>query len=83
MKKRIRKQNHLFRNVMSKPREYKPRESKPRDPKERFIKSTRQIPFNLFGIRKIPPTNPTQMIFHQQSNYLIHRLRLIVRERKQ
>jgi hypothetical protein len=43
-----------------KPREFKPREYKPRDPKGRFIKSTSRIPFDLFGSRKTPATNPTQ-----------------------
>lgn len=45
---------------MSKPREYKQRESKPRDPKGKFVKSTSQIPFDLFGSRMTPPTNHAQ-----------------------
>ena len=42
-----------------KPREHKQKETKPRDLKGRFIKSTSQIPFDLFGSRKTSPTNPS------------------------
>lgn len=44
---------------MSKPRESKPKVNKPRYPNGRFIKSTSKIPFDLFGDKKTPPTNPT------------------------
>ena len=46
---------------MSKPREYKPRDSK-----GRFIKSTNQIPSDLFGSRKTTPTNPTQRYIRKE-----------------
>jgi hypothetical protein len=51
---------------MSKPREYKPRESKPRDPKGRFVKSRSQIPSDLCGSRKTPPTHPTQRYIRKE-----------------
>ena len=51
---------------MSKPREYKQKETKPRDLKGRFIKSTIQIPFELFGSRKTPPTNLAQRYMRKE-----------------
>ena len=51
---------------MSKPREHKQKETKPSDPKGRFIKSTIQIPSDLFGSRKTPPTNPTQIYIRKE-----------------
>ena len=53
---------------MSKPREHKQKETKPRNPKGRFIKSTSQIPSNLFGSRKTPPTNPAQRYICKESD---------------
>ena len=53
---------------MSKPRENKQKESKPRDPKGRFVKSTNQIPSDLLGSRKTPPTNPTQRYIRKESD---------------
>ena len=53
---------------MSKPKENKQKESKPRDPKRRFLKSTSQIPSNLFGSREKPPTNPAQRYICKESN---------------
>jgi hypothetical protein len=53
---------------MSKPREQKHKESKPRDLKRRFIKSTSQIPSDLFGSRKTPPTNPAQRYIRKESD---------------
>ena len=51
---------------MSKPKEYKPRESKQGDPKGGFIKSTSQIPSNLFRSRNTPPTNPAQRYIRKE-----------------
>ena len=51
---------------MSKPREQKQKESKPRDPKGIFVKSTSQIPSDLFGSRKTPPTNLAQRYIHKE-----------------
>ena len=53
---------------MSKPREHKQKESKPRDPKGRFVKSTRQIPSDLFGSRETPATNPAQRYIRKESD---------------
>lgn len=53
---------------MSKPREHKQKEAKPRDPKGRFVKSTSQIPFDLFGSRKTHPTNPSQIYICKESD---------------
>lgn len=53
---------------MSKLREHKQNESKPKDPKGRFVKSTSQIPSDLFGSRKTPPTNPTQRYIRKESD---------------
>ena len=51
---------------MSKPREYKHKETKARDLKGIFINSTSQIPSNLFGSRKTPPTNPAQRYIRKE-----------------
>ena len=51
---------------MSKSREHKQKETKPRDPKGRFIKSTSQIPSDLFGSRKTPPTNTAQRYIRKE-----------------
>ena len=51
---------------MPKPREHKEKETKPRDSKGRFIKSTSQIPSDLFGSRKTPPTNPAQRYIRKE-----------------
>ena len=53
---------------MSKPREHKQKKSKPRDPKGRFVKSTSQIPSDLFGSRNTPPTNPSQRYICKESD---------------
>ena len=52
---------------MSKPREHKQKESKPRDPKRIFVKYASQIPADLFGSRKTPPTNPSQRYIRKES----------------
>jgi len=51
---------------MSKPRECKQKGTNPRDPKRIFINSTSQIPSDLFGSRKKPPTNLTERYIHKE-----------------
>ena len=53
---------------MIKPREHKQKESKPTDPKGRFVKSTSQIPYDLFGSRKTHPTNHSQRYIRKESD---------------